>query len=66
MLAESIRDADPKITYLEATATDILYKEKKVVCESVVCEGQQCTINEFTTNYDKLVVTVGASVNTFG
>ena len=39
---------------------------KTVTCESVVCEGVSCEIQSFTLPYDQLIVTVGASTNTFG
>ncbi len=64
--AESIREANPQVNYLEATVTEIVPKENKVVCESVMCEGASCSIQEFSMQFDKLVVAVGASVNTFG
>jgi len=65
-ITESIRESNPLVDYLEATATDINVKDKKVECESVVCEGAICSIDDFTIPYDTLVVSVGASVNTFG
>ena len=37
-----------------------------MTCESVVCDGTSCEINEFTVNYDRLVFTIGAQTNTFG
>ena len=45
---------------------DIDPETKSIVCESVVCEGNSCTIEDFTVNYDKLIVTVGAQTNTYG
>lgn len=36
------------------------------MCESVVCDGNSCDIDEFTVDYDRLVVTIGAQTNTFG
>ena len=39
---------------------------KILTCESVVCDGNSCEINEFSVPYDRLVVTVGAQTNTFG
>jgi len=32
----------------------------------VVCEGVSCELRDFEVPYDQLVVTVGASTNTFG
>jgi NADH dehydrogenase FAD-containing subunit len=37
-----------------------------VTCDSVVCDGTSCEIEEFTVNYDRLLVTIGAQTNTFG
>ena len=37
-----------------------------MTCESVVCDGNSCEINEFSVPYDRLVVTIGAQTNTFG
>lgn len=65
-ITESIRDANPRANYLEATAMEINPDSKEVVCQSVICEGASCTIDEFIHPYDDLVITVGASVNTFG
>ncbi len=64
--AESIREANPQVNYIEATVSEIVPSENKLVCESVMCEGASCSIEEFSLNYDTLVVAVGASVNTFG
>jgi NADH dehydrogenase FAD-containing subunit len=55
-----------KVNYLEATATAINPETKVVTCESVVCDGNSCDIEDFTVEYDRLVVTVGAQTNTFG
>ena len=55
-----------KAGYLEGTATNIDIDEKIVYCESVVCEGNSCTIEDFEVEYDKLVFAVGAQTNTFG
>lgn len=65
-ITESIREANPEVNYLEATATGILHKEKKVACQSVVCDGALCSVDDFFVEYDQLIVSVGASVNTFG
>mmetsp|Transcript_15989 Transcript_15989/g.22782 ORF Transcript_15989/g.22782 Transcript_15989/m.22782 type:complete len:658 (-) Transcript_15989:363-2336(-) len=65
-ITENIRDLNSKANYLEGTATDIDIKSNTVHCESVVCEGNSCVINDFSVEYDKLVVAVGAQTNTFG
>lgn len=54
------------MNYLEGTATEIDPNSKTISCESVVCEGNSCSIEDFTVSYDKLIVTVGAQTNTFG
>jgi NADH dehydrogenase FAD-containing subunit len=41
-------------------------KAKTVTCESVVCQGNSCDIEDFTVEYDRLIVTIGAQTNTFG
>lgn len=65
-ITESVREISKKANFLEATATEIDPKTCTVTCESVVCEGTSCKINDFTVNYDKLIITVGAQTNTFG
>lgn len=41
-------------------------KTKSVTCESVVCDGNSCDIDDFSVEYDKLIITIGAQTNTFG
>lgn len=65
-ITEPVRQINPNANYLEATATSIDPETGTVSCESVVCEGTSCTIEEFNVPYDKLLVTVGAQTNTFG
>ena len=65
-ITESVREISKKANFLEATATEIDPKTNTITCESVVCEGTSCKINDFTVDYDKLIVTVGAQTNTFG
>jgi NADH dehydrogenase FAD-containing subunit len=55
-----------KANYLEGTATEIEPKTKTIKCESVSCEGNSCEIKDFTVEYDRLIVTVGAQTNTYG
>ena len=55
-----------RATFLEASATNIDPKTKTVTCESVVCEGNSCDLDDFTVHYDRLIVTIGAQTNTFG
>lgn len=65
-ITENIRGINPKTNYLEGTAVEIDSKSKTVLSQSVVCEGNSCTIEDFTVEYDKLLITVGAQTNTFG
>ena len=66
-ITEPVREISKnKAAYLEATATNIDPKTNTVVCESVFCEGTSCSINDFSVEYDYLVVSVGAQTNTFG
>lgn len=65
-ITEPIRQINRKAGYLEGTATNIDIDNKIVYCESVVCEGNSCTIEDFEVEYDKLVFAVGAQTNTFG
>lgn len=51
---------------MEGTATAIDQVTKTVTCESVVCDGNSCEIEEFSVEYDRLVCTIGAQTNTFG
>lgn len=65
-ITESIRQINLNANYLEGTATTIDAKTKTISCESVVCEGNSCSIEDFTVEYDKVIVAVGAQTNTFG
>ena len=55
-----------KANFLEATATMIDPKTNSISCESVVCEGNSCSIENFAVTYDRLVFAIGAQTNTFG
>ena len=55
-----------KVRYLEAAATDIDPETQTISCISIVCEGNSCETEEFSVNYNKLLFSVGAQVNTFG
>jgi NADH dehydrogenase FAD-containing subunit len=65
-ICQPIREINRKANYLEATATDIDPKTKVLQCQSVVCDGNSCDIEDFAVEYDRLVVAVGAQTNTFG
>ena len=65
-ICEPIREINPQATYLEATATNIDATKQVVSCQSVVCDGNSCDIEEFDVEYDRLIVTIGAQTNTFG
>jgi NADH dehydrogenase FAD-containing subunit len=51
---------------MEASANHVDIESKTVTCESVVCDGNSCEIEDFTVEYDRLLITVGAQTNTFG
>ena len=61
-ITQSIREVNRKADFLEAFAKEIDPKANSIVCESVVCDGNSCEIEEFTVEYDRLVVTVGVSI----
>lgn len=65
-ICEPIREINRAANYIEATATDINVQTQTVTCESVVCAGNSCSIDQFDIPYDRLIVTVGAQTNTFG
>jgi NADH dehydrogenase FAD-containing subunit len=65
-LCEPIREINRHANFYEATATSVDTKQNTVTCESVICEGNSCTIDSFDVPYDRLIVTVGAQTNTYG
>jgi len=65
-ITEPIRQVNTKINYLEATASSIDLGKNIVSCDSVVCEGNSCSINSFDMEFDRLILSVGAQTNTFG
>ncbi|OEU22136.1 hypothetical protein FRACYDRAFT_205063 [Fragilariopsis cylindrus CCMP1102] len=65
-ITEPIREINRDARFLESLATDVDEVGKTLTCESVVCDGNSCEINEFSIPYDRLVVTIGAQTNTFG
>mmetsp|Transcript_32925 Transcript_32925/g.48697 ORF Transcript_32925/g.48697 Transcript_32925/m.48697 type:complete len:617 (-) Transcript_32925:1236-3086(-) len=65
-ITEPIREINRRVNFLEATATSIDPGTLSVTCESVVCDGNSCEIEDFVVNYDRLIVMIGAQTNTFG
>lgn len=65
-ITEPIREINRKANFLEGVATEVDVENKILTCESVVCDGNSCEINDFSVSYDRLVVTIGAQTNTFG
>lgn len=55
-----------RATFLEGIAREVDPEKGEVSCESVVCDGNSCSIEPFTVKYDRLIVTIGAQTNTFG
>ncbi|KAL3915218.1 MAG: hypothetical protein SGARI_008231, partial [Bacillariaceae sp.] len=62
----SILQINRKANFLEAFATEVDVTNRRLTCESVICDGNSCDIEEFEVEYDRLVVTIGAQTNTFG
>jgi NADH dehydrogenase FAD-containing subunit len=50
---------------LEAAASSIDVKKRTITCEGVQCD-EECTLTGFEVPYDRLVVAVGAKINTYG
>ena len=65
-ICEPIRNVNPFVDYIEATALSVNTQEKTVSCQSIKCEGTACDITDFDVEYDHLLVAVGATTNTFG
>jgi hypothetical protein len=65
-ICEPIRNANVLTSYVEASATEIDPERKVVSCQSIQCEGTACDFYDFDIPYDKLLVAVGATTNTFG
>lgn len=65
-ICEPVREINRQANFLEGTAREIHPAAGRVTCESVVCDGNSCQIEEFVVEYDRLIVTVGAQTNTFG
>ncbi|KAH8066062.1 oxidoreductase [Aureococcus anophagefferens] len=65
-ICEPLRSINGAVDYLEATATRIDVERKVVVCEAVVCEGSQCSIDEFEVPTTSSSAPTGATTNTFG
>ena len=58
------------VKYIEASATSIDPTTHTVACESIICNNQDdqdyCDLpDNFSVDYDRLIVTVGAKTNTF-
>jgi NADH dehydrogenase FAD-containing subunit len=70
-LCQPVRELNPRVNFLEATATSIAPHSGSggggtVTCDAVVCEGNSCVIDSFDVSYDRLIVSVGCQTNTFG
>jgi hypothetical protein len=64
-ITQPIREFNRKANYLEAAADSIDPDRRVVHCTGIQCDDT-CEIAEFEVPYDRLVVAVGSSVNTFG
>jgi len=65
-ITEPIRNVNPLADYVEAQAIGVDSEKKIVQCQSVKCEGTACDLTDFDIPYDHLIVSVGATSNTFG
>ena len=65
-ICSPIRNISPLINFVEASALEIDSTNKKIECQSIKCAGTVCEDFLFPINYDKLLIAVGATVNTFG
>lgn len=65
-ICDPIRNINPFVDYLEATASDVDIENNIVNCEAIKCEGTSCDILDFNIEYDYLIIAVGAKTNTFG
>mmetsp|Transcript_7977 Transcript_7977/g.12091 ORF Transcript_7977/g.12091 Transcript_7977/m.12091 type:complete len:428 (-) Transcript_7977:13-1296(-) len=65
-ITDPIRNVNSGADYIEATCIDFHSKANQISCQNVVCEGTSCKIEDFDLSYDHLIVSVGATSNTFG
>ena len=63
-ICEPVRELNSQATFVEAVATSIDPDRRTLQCQRVNCSDKQG--EEFSIEYDRLVVTVGAQTNTFG
>jgi NADH dehydrogenase FAD-containing subunit len=60
-ITKPIREICPHAEYLEATASNIDAVDAVkciVMCQSVICNGNSCEMEEFIVSYNKEIVTV--------
>jgi hypothetical protein len=65
-ICDPIRNVNPFVDYLEASAVEVLSANNTVRCEARQCVGTSCESIEFDVQYDYLVIAVGANTNTYG
>lgn len=67
-ITEPIREINPHVTFLEATALYVDVTNQSVILKPVECEGNHCSgiQDQEEIYYDRLVYSVGAQTNTFG
>ncbi|GMH84267.1 hypothetical protein TL16_g09872 [Triparma laevis f. inornata] len=65
-ITEPVRSLNPDAQFLEATAKTVDQQKKQIECESVICEGNSCTISTFSITYDYLIISIGCTTNTYG
>eukprot|EP01035_Chromulina_nebulosa_P022407 gene22407-29014_t len=65
-ICDPIRNVNPFVDYLEATALNVNSESNAVTCQSIKCEGTSCETVNFEVPYDYLIIAVGATTNTYG
>lgn len=64
-IVEPIRNVNPLVEFIEASAESIDFENRSIFCVSLKCEGNACSPMRFAVGFDVLVLAVGAAVNTF-
>lgn len=64
-IVEPIRNVNPLVEFIEASAEYIDFDNRSISCVSLKCEGNSCSPMTFSVDFDMLVLAVGAAVNTF-
>lgn len=65
-ICEPIRNVNPFVDYLEASATRVHVNNNTITCSGNKIDGTSSESVQFNVPYDYLVIAVGAKVNTYG